>query len=737
MNAARAQRTSLAALTLLFAPPPVAAQATSPQRPNVVIIVFDDAGFADIGAFGSELRTPNIDRLAANGLRYTQFHTTALCSPSRAALLTGRNHHTVGMRTLANFATGEPNNLGRISPAAATLAEMLRGHGYNTFAVGKWHLMPPNEATPAGPFTDWPLGRGFDRFYGFLDGGTDQFYPEIVEDNRRVDPPRSPRDGYHLTEDLVANAIGLVRNQQAARPDKPFFLYLSFSAPHAPHQVPPAYVQRNKGRFDRGWDEIRRERLARMIQLGIVPRGTRLAPRGPGIKAWNALSADERRLFARFQETYAGFMEHTDEQIGKLTSFLERQGVLENTLLLLLSDNGASQEGGLLGTTNQMSWPNGRPQTVAENLERLDQIGGLHVHANYPLGWAQVSNTPFQRFKQNVHFGGVRDPLIVHWPAGIRDRGGIRPQFHHLIDVVPTVLDVLGAEAPVVYRGVPQIPVAGVSMAYSFDDARAPSARKTQYFEMYGHRGIYSDGWKAVTFHVKGTPFESDRWELYNITDDFSETRDLAARYPEKVRELQALWFAEAARHGALPLDDRTVELRLLPRPGTPASETRWVFEAGMSTVTSGAAPSLVNRSYVITAEIHRPTAAAEGVLIAHGDVDGGYVLYVKGNRLVHEYNFLGTIYKLESGPDLPTGLVTVRFEFVKTGEHRGRGRLYVHSRLVAEGAIPQTASNIISFGPLSVGRDALSPVSGSYADVGEFPYRDGLQRVIVELGEK
>ncbi len=588
---------ALAGLLFVAGASSLPGQPPAQRRPNVVVIVFDDAGFADIGAFGSELRTPNIDRLAANGLRYTQFHTTALCSPSRAALLTGRNHHTVGMRTLANFATGAPNNLGRITPAAATLAEMLREHGYNTFAVGKWHLMPPDEATAAGPFTDWPLGRGFDRYYGFLDGGTDQFYPELVEDNHRVDPPRSPKDGYHLTEDLVTNAIGLVRDQQAARPDKPFLLYVSLSAPHAPLQVPREYVERNRGRFDRGWDVIREERLERMKRIGIVPADTRLAPRGPGIKAWSELSADERRLFARFQETYAGFMEHTDDQIGRLTAFLEGKGLLNNTLLLLLSDNGASQEGGLFGTTNQMSWPNGMPRSVAQNLERLDDIGGLHVHANYPLGWAQVSNTPFQRFKQNVHFGGVRDPLVVHWPARIRGRGEIRSQFHHLIDVVPTVLDVLGLEAPTTYRGVPQLPVAGISMAYTFGDARVPGARKTQYFEMYGHRGIYSDGWKAVTFHVKGTPFDSDRWELYNVTEDFSETRDLASQYPEKVRQLQALWFAEAERYGALPLDDRTMELRLIPRPGAPARQSKWVFDPGMPVVTSGAAPNLLNRS--------------------------------------------------------------------------------------------------------------------------------------------
>lgn len=726
---------ALAVLLATLLAASAAGQAPVYSRPNVVIIMFDDAGFADIGAFGSELRTPNIDRLAANGLRFTQFHTTGLCSPSRAALLTGRNHHTVGMRTLANFATGEPNNLGRITPAAATLAEVLRDNGYSTFAVGKWHLMPPTESSSAGPFTDWPLGRGFDRYYGFLDGGTDQFYPELVEDNKHVKPPSDPRHGYHLTEDLVAHAITLVRDQQAVRPDKQFFLYLSLSAPHAPHQAPAKYLERNKGRFDRGWDVIRGERLARMKAMGIVPGNTDLAPRAPGVRAWAELGADERRLNARFEEAYAGFMEHTDEQIGRLMAFLKERGLVDNTLIFLLSDNGASQEGGLLGSTNQMTWPNGMPATIAQNMAHIDDIGTVDAHANYPLGWAQVSNTPFQRFKQNVHFGGVRDPLIVQWPAGIRDRGGIRPQFHHLIDVMPTVLDLLGLEAPKAYKGVAQLPVAGVSMAYAFDSASAVSRRRTQYFEMYGHRGIYHDGWKAVAFHVKGSLFETDKWELYNIVEDFSETHDLAEQYPERLRQLKDLWQREAGRHGALPVDDRTVELRLLPRPGEVRNRTSFTFFSGMPDLSSVLAPDIKNRSYSITATIDRPHVTSEGVIVAHGDVDGGYVLYVKSNRLVHEYKFIGTSYTVSSPANLPTGKSTVRFEFVKTGEYRGVGRLVVNGKQVGESPVPQTVKNIISFGPFSVGRDALSPVSRSYHGKGEFPFQGYLEKVVIELG--
>jgi arylsulfatase len=524
----------------------------------------------------------------------------------------------------------------------------------------------------------------------------------------------------------------MVGDHQALRPDRPFFLYLSLSAPHAPHQAPDKYLQRNRGRFDRGWDFIRSERPTRMKPAGIVPQNTAVAPRAPGVKAWAEMSPIERRVNSRFQEAYAAFMEHTDDQLGRLMSFFQDRGLTENTILFLLSDNGASQEGGLLGSTNQMTWPNSMPPTLEQNVSKIDDIGTVHAHSNYPLGWAQVSNTPFQRFKQNVHFGGVRDPLIIHWPARIKDRGGIRTQFHHLIDVMPTVLDVTGAQAPTSYRGVTQLPIAGTSMTYTFDSASEPGRRTTQYFEMYGHRGIYDRGWKAVTFHVKGTPFESDKWELYNTAEDFSETRDLALRNPRKLDELKQIFQAEATKYGVLPLDDRTFELRLVAKSGMDTSRVSFDFYRGMPDLPSNVSPDIKDRSYSITATIRRTRPTEEGVIIAHGDVDGGYVLYVKDNRLVHEYNYIGTPYKVVSTTRLPVGQAKVRFQFERTGAYTGTGRLFVNGVKVGEAPIPHTVRNIISFSPLSIGRDSLSPVSSAYR--GDFPFQGELGKVTLEI---
>ena len=705
---------------------------TAPPRPNVVFIVLDDAGFADLGSFGSEIHTPNIDRLAASGLRYNNFHTTALCSPSRACLLTGRNHHTVGVRTITNYATDAENNRGFITDRAATLAEMLREQKYNTFAAGKWHLAPIYETTAAGPYTNWPLARGFDRYYGFLDGGTDQYHPELVYDNHWVDPPR--REGYHLTEDLVNHATEFVRDQQSITPEKPFFLYLALGAPHAPHQAPREFIDRYKGVYDKGWDHIRDERFARMKRMGLIPANADLSPRNEGVRPWDSLSADERRVYARFQEAYAGFIEHADFHIGRLLDFLARIGKLDDTLVVLVSDNGASAEGGPNGTFNILRATNGLPSSVEDNLKHIDEIGGPRIQSHYPAGWAQASNTPFQRYKQSVHYGGVRDPLIVSWPAGIKDKGAVRPQFHHLIDITPTVLDLLRVEAPKVYKGVPQLPLAGVSMAYSFADAKAPSRRTTQYFEMLGHRGIYHDGWKAVTFHGKGTPFDKDKWELYHVAEDYSEVHDLAAKYPERLRELQALWFSEARRYGALPLDERTFELRLAPKPDAPQNRTSFVYYPGMEHVNPSATPDTKNRSYTITAAVDRPDKKSDGVIVAFGSVTSGYVLYIRNNHLTHEYNYVGTIYKVESDIEVPTGHSTLRFEFRKTGELQGVGALYIDGKRAGEAPIPHTLPNMISYEGLDVGRDALSPVTDSYADRGEFPFRGTIENVRIEL---
>ncbi len=704
-------------------------QASQSPKTNVVYVVLDDVGFADLGCYGSEIKTPNIDRLAAGGLRYNNFHTTALCSPSRAALLTGRNHHTVGVRAITNMVTTEENAKGKVTKKAAMLSEVLRDNGYNTFALGKWHLAPTYETTPAGPYDNWPLGRGFDRFYGFLDAETDQYFPALTYDNHRVEPTR--RAGYHLSEDLVDKAIEFIGNQQMALPGKPFFTYLAFGAAHAPHQAPKEFLDRYKGVFDKGWDAIRADRLARMKKLGIVPQNTELAPRNEGVKAWETLSADEKRLFIRLQEAYAGFIEHADAQIGRLTKYLEESGKLENTLLVLVSDNGSSQEGGATGTVNATAYYNGIPENLADNLARIDQIGTERGFSNIPWGWSQASNTPFQRYKQNTHFGGIRDPFIVHWPAGIKDKGAIRTQFHHITDVTPTVLEALNLKAPTVHRGVEQLPIAGVSMAYTFADAKAPTRKTTQYFEMIGHRAIWHEGWTAAVAHNRGAPFDQDKWELFNTMEDFSAVHNVADKFPDKLKELQTVWQREAEKYGVLPLDDRTIQIWFPHIAESPQSRNSFTFYPGMDHWNPGAAPDTRGQSHTITAHVERADKTAEGVLAAFGSYRSGYTFYVKNNRLVYEYNFIGKFTKIESSEEIPTGVTALRFEFQK---EKGIGALFINDRKVAEAAIPRTLPFLISWEGFDVGRDSLSPVTPSYADKGEFVFSGKLNKVELEI---
>ncbi|MSX82350.1 MAG: sulfatase-like hydrolase/transferase, partial [Actinobacteria bacterium] len=531
------------------------------DAPNVVIMLFDDLGFSHFGCFGSTIETPNIDALAANGLRFTNFHVTPVCSPTRAALLTGRNHHSIGMRSISNFNTGFPHMTGHVSNHASTVAEVLRDEGYTTFALGKWHLCPMENCSAAGPYEQWPLQRGFDRYYGFLDGETDQFHPELTYDNHMVEPPKSVDEGYHLTEDLVDRAIEFIHDAKSVRPDKPFFTYLAFGATHAPHQSPPEYLAKYRGRFDAGWDVIREQWFANQQALGLLPADTELAPRNPGVEAWADMPEVHQRLAARLQEAYAAFLDHTDVQIGRFIESLRDIGQLDNTIVILLSDNGASQEGGPFGVMHEMKFFNFLLETPEEAIGRIDDIGGPHSHSNYPWGWAQAGNAPFKYYKQNTHEGGVHVPLIMHWPARITDKGGLRDQFHHVNDIAPTIYELLNVTPPSTFRGLEQMPVTGTSMAYTFDAPEAPSNKKIQYFEMHGHRGLYSDGWKAVTKHTPGVSFDDDDWELYHIEEDRSECKNLAAEMPEKLSELISLWWIEADEHGVLPLDDRGIEL--------------------------------------------------------------------------------------------------------------------------------------------------------------------------------
>jgi arylsulfatase len=696
--------------------------------PNVVMVVLDDTGFGHFGCYGSELATPAIDRLAAGGLRYTGFHTTALCSPSRAALLTGRNPHAVGMRGVSNWSTGFPHMRGGISPRAATVAELLREHGYATYAAGKWHLAPMDECSAAGPHTSWPLQKGFDRFYGFLQGETDQFHPELTSDNGHVDPPGRPEDGYHVSEDIVDRATGWIGDLQSIRPDRPFFLYLAFGATHAPHQAPLEHRERWRGRFDDGYDAARERWFARQLELGIVPAGTTLAPPNPGVPAWTDLTPNQQAFSARLQEAFAAMLEHTDAQIGRLVGFLEQRSLLDDTLLVVLSDNGASREGGPLGVMDEFSFFNAAWEDIDELVAtRLDDIGGPHSHSNYPWGWAQAGNSPLRWYKQNTYGGGVRDPLVVHWPNGIAARGALRPQFCHAVDIAPTILDVAGAPAPDVVQGVPQIPLHGASIRPTFDDATAPASRSVQYFEQMGHRGLWADGWKITTYHEPGQPFDDDEWALFHLDDDFSECHDVAAEHPEKLRALIDLWWAEADRHGVLPLDDRTIELfGGTPRPGTVHARREYVYRPPMAHVPADASPPLGGRAWTITAEVEVPAGGAEGVLYARGGHNVGHVFFLQGDTLHFDYNALGTHHRASAPVTLDAGghELTARFDRDGPG---GRLTIGVDGTDLAAVDIPRIVRMLGSTGT-DIGRDALSPVVDDYEP--PFPFTGRIERV-------
>jgi len=696
--------------------------------PNVVMIVLDDTGFAHFGCYGSELATPRIDALAAGGLRYTSFHTTALCSPSRAALLTGRNPHAVGMRGVSNWNTGFPHMRGGISPRAATLAETLRAHGYATYAAGKWHLAPMEECSAAGPHHNWPLQKGFDRFYGFLQGETDQFYPELTSDNGHIDPPAGPDDGYHVSEDIVDKATGWINDLRSIRPDRPFFLYLAFGATHAPHQAPADYLARWRGRFDDGYDVARQRWFARQLELGVVPEGTTLAPRNPGVPPWEELTSNQQRFAARLQEAFAAMLEHTDAQIGRLVDFLEARGVLDDTLLLVLSDNGASREGGPFGVMDEFSFFNAMWEDV-DNIvtNRLDDIGGPHSHSNYPWGWAQAGNSPLRWYKQNTYGGGVRDPLVVHWPAGIADRGAIRRQFCHAVDITPTVLDVTGAPQLDNANGVPQIPMHGVSIRPTFNDEAAPPPRSMQYFEQMGHRGLWSDGWKITTYHEPGHPFDDDEWALFNLDEDFSECHDLSEEHPDRLRALIDAWWVEAGKHGVLPLDDRTIELfGGTPRPGTVHARPDYVYFPPVAHVPVDAAPQLGGRAWTVAAVVHVDTTPVQGVVYARGNHNVGHSFFIKDGALHFDYNALGRRYRASA----PVRLEPGRHELTARFDRDGRGgtlTIGCDGTDLAAIEVEQIVRMLGSTG-MDLGRDALSPVVPDYD--APFPFTGRIEQV-------
>lgn len=715
---------------------PVRPISPPPQAPNVVIVVMDDLGFGTSSAFGGPCTMPTAEALANGGLRYSRFHVTALCSPTRQALMTGRNHHSVGMGGTTEMATSAPGYNGFRPQSAATLAQILQGNGYSTAAFGKWHQTPPREISPVGPFDRWPTGEGFDTFYGFMGAEMNHWYPLLYEGTTPVEPTRRPEDGYHLSEDLADRAIEWVQTQRTLTPDRPFFTYLAFGASHAPLHVAPEWQEKYRGRFDHGWDEQRERTLAEQKRLGVVPRDAELAPWTDTVPHWDELTDTQRQLASRFMETFAGFTEHADHQVGRFVTALEDLGELDNTLFIyLLGDNGASGEGGIEGTTVEHRLGHGIVDDPESMLEDLDRIGGPETYPIAPVGWALAMNTPFQWTKQVAsHFGGTRDGLIVHWPASVADRGEVRHQFHHVIDILPTVLECAGIPQPTSVAGVAQKPIEGSSMRYTFDDADAPDRRRTQYFEMCGNRGIYHEGWMAVTRHgipwemipEGGRRFRDDVWELYHVDTDFSQANNLAVEYPDRLRELQDLFLIEAAKYQVFPLDPRVTEREnptLAGRIDLLGDRQSVTYRGGMRRFTEETTPNVKNRSHTITADVEIPGAGATGVIVAQGGRFGGWSLYCADGRIRYDYNYFDLAHYVVGADEVLTpGRHEVRMEFQYDGEGHGLGGnvvLVVDGVKVAAGRVEKTIPYYFSFDEtLDVGVDLGTPVSEDYPAV-------------------
>ena len=691
--------------------------------PNIVTILFDDTGWADFGCYGSEISTPNIDSLAASGLRYTNFHVTPLCSPTRACLLTGRNHHNVGMRCLSDTDTGFPNGRGAVDRNVPLLPELLRELGYATYMVGKWHLTPSEEITSAGPYSNWPVNRGFDRFYGFLGGCTDQYAPELVQDNHMVDPPL--RAGYHLSEDLCDRAISYLRDHASIRKAAPFYMHFCFGATHAPIQVQRDYVDKYDGVFDKGWDQAREDRLARQVELGLVPENTKLVPRNPGVPEWSSLSGNERRLFSRLQAAYAGFLDHSDAQIGRLIGELKRLDLHDNTIFMVFSDNGASMEGGLTGAVDCNAAYSGEAEPVSEMVKRLHDVGGVSGPSHYPEGWAMAGNTPFRRYKQFVDLGGVRSPLVLSWPMGLRNSGEVRHQFLHVVDVAPTLMDLTGERHGAAFDG--------ASFRATLADPDAPAPRNVQHWEMLGRRAVFCDGWKAVSEHEKGDDYAADVWHLYDTHTDFSESTDVAAQNPDKLTQLQDIWWQEAEANSVMPLDDRTlVDILTFRQPNGLMGEREITFHPGQGHISHVSMITSSERSMEITAHFNGPLQGEEGVLVAAGDRIGGYTLYVKDGKLTYEYIRLR--HRSQLSGTLPSETRTCRLVNRLDAERRIHAQLFAEGKLVAEAGVGD-ASRHLSFWGLDIGRDAAVPVSDDYEAPFAFP-QEKLDRIEMRFFE-
>jgi arylsulfatase len=713
---------------------------------NVVLVVLDDLGFAQLGCFGSDIETPTFDRLASGGLRFTNFHTTALCSPTRACLLTGRNHHRVGVGFLPDVPMRFPGYTGRIPPEAATLAEILRETGYATFAVGKWHLTPRDERTPAGPFEQWPLGKGFERFYGFLGGDANQWTPSLVRDNSSIDPPRRPEDGYHLSEDLADQAVAYLRELRAHQPERPFFLYFSTGATHAPHQAPRDWIDRYAGRFDTGWDTWRSATLARQRDLGIVPRDAELSERPPWVQEWSGLPPDERRLYARMQEVFAGFASHADHHVGRVVAEIERLGELDRTIVVVVSDNGCSSEGGPHGSVNELRFIADMHEDLAQNLEMIDELGGFRTYNHYPWGWALAGNTPLRRWKRYTWEGGIRDPLIIRWPERVADSGGVRSQYCHAVDVLPTVLEACGLELPGQVRGVAQMSYDGVSLSPLVDDPAADEVRTTQYYEMWGSRAIYHDGWKAVTDHVNqqhrgereltsgSSDFEQDQWSLFDLRRDFSEVHDLATTEPERLRRLVETWWLEAGRNGVLPLDDGIVDRFVHIDFRWLGGRTQYELLPGTA-LHEEAGPALFGTDFALVASFACPLGLGdEGLLCEQGDWTNGWAWFVTGGAVTWVLNFVGaSTHRVQAA--VPVGARALGFSLRRRAEGGAIGSLYAGDELLVESPIPVDVP--FRWNPngafLTVGFGRGFPVCDDYAP--PFPFTGSLDRLVIGVG--
>jgi arylsulfatase len=731
------------------------------DAPNVLFYVLDDIGFGQLSPFGGLVDAPNLQRVADKGIAYTNFHTTGLCSPTRTCIITGRNHHSNAMGSISEWSTGYPGYDGRMLPHHGFLSEILNEQGYNTSALGKWHLSVSTEENAAGPYDTWPLRRGFERYYGFLPGETDQWYPDLTHDNHGVSPPASPEDGYHLSKDLADKAIDFIGGPHMIAPEKPFFMYFCPGAGHAPHHIFQEDADKYKGKFDMGWDKYRDVVFANQKKLGMFPDDTVISPRDPDVPEWDSLSDDAKKLYTRMMEVFAGFVSYTDHQFGRILDFLEQIDELDNTLIMFISDNGASPEGGEVGSLNEYDFFNFLSEDLENNLKHIDELGSPESYNHYAWGWAHAGNTPFRRWKKETFRGATTDPFIVSWPAKFKAKGEFRHQYGHAIDMVPTVLDLLDIDPPETIKGVKQSPFEGVSLAESIEMPDADEQHTVQYFEMFGCRSIYKDGWRAEcgwpgpdyatgakSGHQVGDPIHQadlealeKTWQLFNLVDDPAEANDLAAKHPDKLKELIDLWWKEAEKYDVLPLQGTMGQRINYPRPMPGTSTEKYVFFAG-DPVPALVQPAVYNRSHVITADVHVPKGGAEGVIYASGAHTGGYALFVKDGKLHFAYNYLARkMFRIDAKDKLPEGDVSVVYEFEVTGKPdirkgkgaAGTGRLYVNGKKVGEVEMDVTVPILFSIEGISVGHDYGDSVDhANYKPT--FPFTGTVKQVAFDL---